>query len=64
MVNFQTSVYQWRTVFLVSVGFYVVGATVFIIFGSATRQEWDGPENKEFIERKKKISVISFSSMM
>ncbi|XP_066258304.1 putative inorganic phosphate cotransporter [Euwallacea similis] len=54
---------QWRTIFLISVGLYVIGATVFIVFASATRQEWDGPENKEANERKKKISVFSLTSM-
>ncbi|XP_066153254.1 putative inorganic phosphate cotransporter [Euwallacea fornicatus] len=55
---------QWRTIFLITVGLYGIGATVFIWLASATRQEWDGPESKDANERKKKISVFSLTSMI
>ena len=31
---------EWRNVFLLTTGIYVVGAVVFVIFGSANLQSW------------------------
>ncbi|CAG9767281.1 unnamed protein product [Ceutorhynchus assimilis] len=59
----QTSIMQWRIVFLTSAGFFVGGATVFFFFATADRQSWDGPEDKNMEERRKKISVISLSAV-
>ncbi|CAG9767283.1 unnamed protein product [Ceutorhynchus assimilis] len=47
----QTSTDQWRIVFLASAGFYVAGALIFYFFASASRQPWDGPEEKDAEER-------------
>ncbi|ERL88030.1 hypothetical protein D910_05419 [Dendroctonus ponderosae] len=50
------SIEQWRTVFIITAGFFITGASVFYFLASATRQTWDGPDLKDLSENKKKQS--------
>ncbi|XP_060522260.1 putative inorganic phosphate cotransporter [Cylas formicarius] len=61
VVTDQSNLAQWRTVFLISAGTYVVSATMYGIFASGERQLWDGPKDP-IIERLKKGSIISLTS--
>lgn len=40
-------VLQWRNIFLLSAGIYIVGNTIFVIFGSAKIQKWNDPIREE-----------------
>nr|XP_017014483.2 putative inorganic phosphate cotransporter [Drosophila takahashii] len=48
IVTDDTSVTQWRGVFLLAAGFYFLGNLLFVIFGRTEVQWWDSPrDNKE-----------------
>ncbi|XP_016958620.1 putative inorganic phosphate cotransporter [Drosophila biarmipes] len=52
IVDDETSVTQWRWVFLLAAAFYFLGNLLFVIFGSTEVQWWDSPrDNKEDAEQ-------------
>ncbi|XP_030754140.1 putative inorganic phosphate cotransporter [Sitophilus oryzae] len=57
-----TDVSMWRILFLFSAGFLVVGGSIYLVFMTATRQEWDGPEIPQQ-PKNKKISVVSLTGI-
>ncbi|XP_066153286.1 uncharacterized protein [Euwallacea fornicatus] len=63
VVTEETDITQWRIVFIASAVLVLGSALFFVIFASAERQPWDGPEIKVSVgeRRRKKISVISLS---
>lgn len=64
IVTDPTDVSQWKIVFLIAAGFFVLGSIIFFFFSSATRQPWDGPEEGEDEgDKNRKISVISLMSI-
>lgn len=43
---FQHDPEQWRIVFFIAAGFYLVGNTLYVIFGRANVQPWNDPPAK------------------
>ncbi|XP_012272716.1 putative inorganic phosphate cotransporter [Orussus abietinus] len=43
------NILQWRIVFFLSSGIYVVGNTIFLLFGTAKVQKWNDPSPKDEI---------------
>ena len=39
--NFQANVFQWRTIFFISAGFYLIGNLFYVIFGTGEEQPWN-----------------------
>ncbi|KAF7279311.1 hypothetical protein GWI33_007403 [Rhynchophorus ferrugineus] len=66
VVTDQTSVSQWRIIFITSAVMYVISCVFYTLFGSATRQSWDGPKtaSEDKLAKVKKQSVVSISGEM
>ncbi|XP_058803317.1 putative inorganic phosphate cotransporter [Phymastichus coffea] len=47
IVTDQTNASQWRTIFLLTSGMYVIGALAFLLFGSAKVQHWNDPTHRK-----------------
>jgi len=43
---FQHDPEQWRVVFFIAAGFYLVGNSLYVIFGKANVQPWNDPPAK------------------
>ncbi|XP_076271564.1 putative inorganic phosphate cotransporter [Rhynchophorus ferrugineus] len=56
-----TNASMWKKLFIFSSIFHAIGATIYMVFVSATRQPWDGPESRN--AKTKKISVVSLSGL-
>lgn len=41
--SLQESVSQWRVIFFLTAGIYVIGALAFVLFGSVKVQPWNDP---------------------
>ncbi|XP_030754151.1 putative inorganic phosphate cotransporter [Sitophilus oryzae] len=52
---------KWRMLFLGSAGFAIVGGVVYVIFITADRQPWDGPETRQ--SKIRKISTVSLTGI-
>ncbi|XP_011506402.1 PREDICTED: putative inorganic phosphate cotransporter [Ceratosolen solmsi marchali] len=46
IVKDPTNVSQWRTIFLLTSGMYIIGALAFLLFGSVKVQNWNNPTSK------------------
>ena len=53
--SLQHTIAQWRTVFLLTVGIYVVCNVFYFIFASGEVQPWNDPDFSAKVEKKKKI---------
>uniref|UniRef100_A0A1B0GPK7 Major facilitator superfamily (MFS) profile domain-containing protein n=2 Tax=Phlebotomus papatasi TaxID=29031 RepID=A0A1B0GPK7_PHLPP len=54
VVQDPTDPYQWRLVFFISAAIYLVGNTLFVIFGRTEIQKWNEPEPKHSMTTKEK----------
>ncbi|XP_059615082.1 putative inorganic phosphate cotransporter isoform X2 [Phlebotomus argentipes] len=54
VVQDSTDPYQWRLVFFISAAIYLVGNTLFVIFGRTEIQTWNNPEPKLAMTAKEK----------
>lgn len=59
----QTNEDQWRIVFYITAVTYFFTNLVFVIFGKADLQPWDGPRDVDVPNRRPgRVSVISIAS--
>ena len=56
---FQQTFEGWRTVYLIAAGVAIVGATVFLVLGDTSIQEWNYPDRKRPDKSKSGISPMS-----
>lgn len=42
--SFQTDPMQWRIIFFIAAGIYLIGNLMFVIFGKASVQMWNEPK--------------------
>ncbi|GAB0094566.1 putative inorganic phosphate cotransporter [Sergentomyia squamirostris] len=54
VVQDSTDPYQWRLVFFISSAVYLVGNTLFVIFGRTDIQAWNNPTQKQSMDAKEK----------
>ena len=45
-MQFQQTFEGWRTVYLIAAGVATAGATVFLVLGDTSIQEWNYPESR------------------
>ena len=38
---------QWRSIFVITAGIYIVGTLAFLLFGTAKVQHWNDPTTKK-----------------
>ncbi|XP_030377794.1 putative inorganic phosphate cotransporter isoform X2 [Scaptodrosophila lebanonensis] len=50
---------QWRIIFFIAGGFYLVGNALFVIFGSASVQEWNDPPANPRLSKRNSTHVES-----
>ena len=56
---FQQTFEGWRTVYLIAAGVATAGATVFLVLGDTSIQEWNYPDRKRPAKSKSGISPMS-----
>lgn len=61
---FQTSVLQWRIIFVIAAVLYFLPATFFMVFASADVQWWDSTSNegKSALRKKNIANIIGANS--
>lgn len=62
-LNFQTKREEWQIVFIISAVIFIVGNTVYIIFGSTKLQEWNDPDFLTKADTEKELPAKSEREM-